>query len=76
MFCDTILYLLQRGPLATRDLHPLIQSIHPELCDDSIDRVIAGVHFGKRWKHYVRSAQHALKRRGAVLLDGGLWRLA
>lgn len=75
IFRDAILYLLQQhGPLTTKQLHPLAQTIHPDLCDDSIDRVIAGVHFGKRWKHYVRNAQQDLKRRGLVALDHGTWR--
>ena len=74
IFCDTILYLLdQNGPLTTAQLHPLIQQIHPDLCDDTIDRVIDGVHFGKKWKHYVRNAQQALKRQDFIRLDGSLW---
>jgi phosphatidylserine/phosphatidylglycerophosphate/cardiolipin synthase-like enzyme len=74
IFCDTILYLLEQyGPLATVELHPLIQQIHPDLCDDSIDRVIDGVHFGKRWKHFVRMAQNHLKSKGLVGLDGRRW---
>lgn len=74
IFCDTVLYLLEeKGPLPTTELHPLIQQIHPDLCDDAIDRVIDGVHFGKKWKHYVRMAQQALKRRGLVGFDGTRW---
>ena len=73
---DTILFLLARGPLRTIDLHPLIQQLHPDICDDSIDRVIGGVHFGKRWKHYVRNAQQSLKRTGQISYSGERWRLA
>jgi phosphatidylserine/phosphatidylglycerophosphate/cardiolipin synthase-like enzyme len=74
IFCDTVLYLLgQYGPLTTVELHPLIQQIHPDLCDDSIDRVIDGVHFGKRWKHFVRMAQNHLKSKGLIGLDGRRW---
>lgn len=74
ILCDTILYLLeQKGPLKTVELHPLVQQIHPDLCDDSIDRVIDGVHFGKKWKHYVRNAQQALKRREDIDFDGERW---
>lgn len=73
LLAETILFLLRRGPLTTAELNPLIQRVHPDLCDDSIDRVIDGVHFGKRWKHYVRTAQQALKRRGAIRLQDGLW---
>jgi phosphatidylserine/phosphatidylglycerophosphate/cardiolipin synthase-like enzyme len=72
---DTILFLLARGPLRTTELHPLIQQLHPDVCDDSIDRVIGGVHFGKRWKHYVRNAQQFLKRTGRISYDGERWRL-
>lgn len=74
IFCDTVLYLLeQKGPLRTIELHPLVQQIHPDLCDDTIDRVIDGVHFGKKWKHFVRMAQQALKRKGLVGFNGEYW---
>jgi len=74
IFCDTILYLLdEHGPLTTTSLHPLVQQIHPDLCDDTIDRVIDGVHYGKKWKHYVRDAQQTLKARGAINFDGSRW---
>lgn len=73
---DTILFLLARGPLRTTELHPLIQQLHPDICDDSIDRVIDGVHFGKRWKHYVRNAQQSLKRSGRIRYRGERWHLA
>ena len=75
IYRGTILYLLAKSPLKTSELHPLIQQIHPDLCDDTIDRVIDGVSFGKKWKHHVRSAQQALKREGAVLFDGERWHL-
>jgi hypothetical protein len=74
IFSETILYLLERrGPLTTIDLNPFIQQIHPDLCDDSIDRVIDDVHFGKKWKHYVRNAQQGLKRKGLIDFDGKCW---
>ncbi|MEK7270344.1 MAG: hypothetical protein AAB215_05290 [Planctomycetota bacterium] len=50
-----------------------IQNIHPDICDDSIDRVIDGQHFGKKWKHFVRSAQQHLKQRGEIRLQNGRW---
>lgn len=75
IFCNTIRYLLSKGPLSTTELHPLIQQIHPDLCDDGIDRIINGVHFGKKWKHLVRNAQQALKRSGQISYDGTRWRL-
>jgi hypothetical protein len=72
---QTIVYLLQRGPLKTTDLHPLIQRLHPDICDDSVDRIIGDVHFGKKWKHYVRNAQQFLKREGRIRFDGLRWHL-
>ena len=75
VFSRTILFLLQGGPLRTIDLHPQIKRIHPDLCDDSVDRVIDGERFGKRWKHLVRTAQQILKRDGSVQFDGTFWRL-
>jgi len=77
VFARTIEYLLRSlGPLSTEALHPVIRAIHPDLCDDSVDRVIDGKRFGKKWKHAVRTAQQQLKKRGVVCYEGGLWRLA
>ena len=77
ILADAILFLIkQHGPLSTVALHPRIQRLHPDICDDTIDRVIGDVHFGKRWKHYVRNAQQGLKRRGQIeLLADGRWSL-
>jgi len=75
LLIDTILFLLERGPMTTSELQPLVQQLQPDLCDDSVDRVIDGVHFGKKWKHYVRSAQQALKRSGQIRFDGAQWHL-
>lgn len=75
IFSDTLRFLLAKGPLRTEDLHPLVQLLHPDLCDDATDRVIDGVHFGKKWKHYVRNAQQYLKRRGEIRFDGARWNL-
>jgi len=77
VFASTIVFLLERnGPMSTAALHPLIKEIHPDLCDDTIDRVIDGRHYGRRWKHWVRSAQQRLIRSGQVALIDGKWRLA
>lgn len=77
VFARTIMYLLRReGPLATEQLHPLVQEIHPDLCDDSVDRVIHGVRFGKKWKHAVRTAQQRLKKRELIELQDGFWKLS
>jgi phospholipase D-like protein len=75
IFADTIRFLLKRGPMRTGQLHPLIQLLHPDLCDDSVDRVIEDVHFGKKWKHYVRNAQQYLKRTGEIEFDESRWHL-
>lgn len=76
IFEDTILYLLKAlGPLSTRELHPQIQILHPDLCDDAVDRVIDRQHFGKRWKHMVRTAQSHVKERGLVEIIANKWRL-
>jgi len=74
VFAKTILYLLRRyGPLSTVQIHPKIESIHPDLCDNTVDRVIDGKHFGKKWKHAVRTAQQQLKKNGLVDLQKGRW---
>jgi hypothetical protein len=77
VFAKTIVYLLKRhGPLKTSEQHPLIQAIHPDLCDDSVDRVIDGEHYGKKWKHAVRTAQQRLKEAGLIQLgDDDRWHL-
>lgn len=75
IFSDTLRFLLSKGPLRTEELHPMVQLLHPDLCDDSIDRVIDGVSFGKKWKHFVRTAQQHLKRRGEIEFDGARWRI-
>jgi len=62
VFARTIMYLLQRhGPLTTLEIHARVEAIHPDLCDNSVDRVIDGKRFGKKWKHAVRTAQQQLK---------------
>jgi hypothetical protein len=77
VFAKTILYLLRRyGPMQTVYLHPQIQQLHPDLCDDNIDRIIDGKHFGKKWKHAVRTAQQQLKKQGLVRFTNGCWEIA
>lgn len=77
VFAQTLQYLLAIRPMGTRELHEEIRALHPDLCDDTVDRVIDGRHYGKRWKHHVRSAQAHLKARGVVARDDatGVWRL-
>jgi phosphatidylserine/phosphatidylglycerophosphate/cardiolipin synthase-like enzyme len=73
LFAEAILYTLAHAPLATEQLHPRIQTLLPDLCDDSAVLVINGERFGKRWKHAVRNAQQYLKRSGRIALDGEKW---
>ena len=76
VFARTIEYLLHRNdPMSTKSLNLQVAHIHPDLCDDSIDRVIDGQHFGKKWKHAVRTAQQDLKRQGVINNDGRLWQI-
>ena len=75
VFAKTIQYLLRRdGPMSTPTLHALIASIHPDLCDDKVDRIIDGKSFGKKWKHAVRTAQQQLKNKGIIERDGSVWK--
>lgn len=75
IFGEAIRYLLAQGPMTTVDLHRRIQAIHPDLCDDTVDRVIDGKSFGKKWKHAIRTAQQYLKKNGVVIFDGARWSL-
>ncbi|MGH8646765.1 MAG: phospholipase D family protein [Gammaproteobacteria bacterium] len=75
IFADAIAHLLRKRPMTTAEINQAIQRIHPDLCDDLVDRVIDGQHFGKKWKHGVRTAQVFLRRRGEIRLEGKLWRL-
>ena len=73
LFAEAILYALSGGPLKTEELHPRVQSLLPDLCDDDVDLIINGQRFGKRWKHAVRNAQQYLKRSGQIMFDGTRW---
>jgi hypothetical protein len=75
-FGRTIEYLLRKhGPMSTVDMHPMISAIHPDLCDDSVDRIIDGKRFGKKWKHAVRTAQQQLKKQNRIHYVDGVWTL-
>jgi phosphatidylserine/phosphatidylglycerophosphate/cardiolipin synthase-like enzyme len=73
VFSEAILYALATVPLSTVDLHPSIQRLLPDLCDDRVELVINGERYGKKWKHQVRNAQQALKRSGLIAFDGRRW---
>lgn len=76
IFEKTIFYLLQKnGPLTTTAIHNIIEEIHPDLCNNDVDRVISGIRFGKKWKHAVRTAQQNLKKKGLIELADNNWKL-
>lgn len=75
IFADAILHFVRRRPASTEELHQWVRAVHPDLCDDTVDRIIDGKHFGKKWKHAVRTAQQYLKRQGLLDLREGRWRL-
>ena len=55
IFAETIRYLLRtRGALSTEELYPLIQNIHPDICDDSIgcDQIWLIAGLGIRHRSY------------------------
>jgi hypothetical protein len=77
VFENAILYFLRtHGPIDTPRIHSLIESVYPDLCDNSVDRVVNGERFGKRWKHAVRTAQQHLKEKGLVKYLNGKWSLS
>ena len=76
IFADTVRYLLRLKPMTTPELEMHVQAVHPDMCDDTIDRVIDGVRFGKKWKHMVRNTQQFLKKRGEIVLRDGRWCMA
>ena len=77
VFSKTILYVLEKQPqgLKTEEIHQEIKEIHPDLCDDMVDRIIDGKSFGKKWKHAVRTSQQHLKKSGSIILENEKWRL-
>lgn len=77
VFSKTILYVLEKQPqgLRTEDIHKEIKEIHPDLCDDMVDRIIDGKSFGKKWKHAVRTSQQHLKKNGSIILENEKWKL-
>jgi len=75
VFADAIRHILRHGPASTEQIHAGIRAIHPDFCDDTVDRIIDGEHYGKKWKHQVRSAQQYLKKYGEIQLVNRIWRL-
>jgi len=76
IFSEAVLHVLSRGPLRTEELHPRVQSLLPDLCDDRAELIINDHRFGKRWKHSVRNAQQYLKRSGKIVFRGGKWSIS
>jgi len=76
VFQKTILYILNKyGALEQDTINGLIQEIHPDLCNNEVERVINGVAFGKKWKHAARTAMQRLKKHKTVELINGKWTL-
>ncbi len=75
LFSEAIMYVLSKGSLRTEDLQPRVQRLLPDLCDDTVELIINGERFGKRWKHGVRNAQQFLKKGGVIRFDGRTWSL-
>jgi len=75
LFADAMVFLLSSRPLSTKELHPRIRELLPELCSNDTDLVIDGKAFGKKWKHVVRNAQVFLRRAGRICLRSGRWTL-
>lgn len=69
IFAETIEYLLRQKAMSTAEIHLRVKGIHPDLCDEAVDRVIDGQRFGKLWKHQIRTAQQHLKRSGRITYD-------
>ncbi len=69
IFGETVKLALAEGPQPTAAIHERIRQMLPDFCDDTEDRVINGVHFGKKWKHNVRNAQQYLKRQHIIAYD-------
>nr|VFK63246.1 MAG: PLD-like domain-containing protein [Candidatus Kentron sp. UNK]VFK70777.1 MAG: PLD-like domain-containing protein [Candidatus Kentron sp. UNK] len=77
-FAQTILFVLStKGPCDTKRIYREIQSIHPDLCDDSVKLVIHGKEWSQaKWKHRVRHAQQFLSRQRKIVRVDELWQLS
>ncbi len=75
IFTRTIMHILKQGALSTAEMHPIIEEMHPDLCDNSVFRVINGVRHGRRWKHMVRRSQQHLRTRGMIDYTDGKWHI-
>jgi hypothetical protein len=75
VFSGAILYVLERGPKRTDEIHTHIKQLLPELCDDSAELIINGERYGKAWKHQIRNAQQSLKAKGLIVLNDNRWHL-
>jgi len=73
IFSDAIRFILKDARLTTRQMHPRIQQLLPDLCNDKQKLIINGQRFGKRWKHQVRNAQVTLKKAGVIDFQDNTW---
>ncbi len=76
-FAQSILFILSnKGPCDTKQMYREIESLHPDLCDDSIKLVIRGERWSQaKWKHRVRHAQQFLSRQEKIIRVNGRWQL-
>lgn len=70
-FRRTVLFLLNRGPLSTKEMDPVIQWVHPNRCDDNVftGRMV-------RWKRRATAARDHLSDDGLIefVRDLRVWR--
>ena len=67
---------MKHGLLRTDQIYEFVESVHPDLCDDSIECNCGGIPTGQpEWKHQVRWAQQDLKNWGEIELVEKVWKI-
>ena len=69
IFRRSVRFALRDGPLPTNEIYKRVQSLRPDLCDDSNYAFINGVKSEVRWKHQIRQAQYILQKKNQVEHD-------
>ena len=77
VFGEALQRILSNGPLPTKAIQPIVREWLPNLCDDTLDYMVNGVGYGKKWKHRVRNAQRHLRGNSVITYDAAsaMWRL-
>ena len=77
VFGEALKGILSNGPLPTKSIQPIVREWLPNLCDDTLDYMINGVGYGKKWKHRVRNAQRHLRDSNVITYDAAssMWML-